>query len=200
MIRPSIIANTQEEFNERYTNVAFADIIHLDLMDGEFVDNTSLLFDVQLPDKEFHWHLMTNTPYEHIERLPGTVFYVHAEVINVSKHIAYCKKHALPVCFAVNPGTPLDTLLTHADDINKLLIMSVEPGQYGAPFVQRATEKINKVPNTIEVCVDGAMTPDTVKHAAYADCIVSGSYIQKTGEEGYKKLTAKFAAVQILRT
>lgn len=200
MIRPAIIASTQEEFNERYASIAFADIIHLDLMDGVFVPNKSLLFDVRLPKATFHWHIMSSTPYKHIERLPGTIFYVHTEVVDTKTHIDYCKQHALAVCFAVNPDTPLDNLLPYIDHIDKILIMSVVPGQYGAPFVEHATDKIKGIPSTIEVCVDGAMTPDTIQKAAYADCVVSGSYIQKTGEDGYKKLIEKFAAVRTPRT
>ena len=196
MIRPAIIANTQEEFNERFSNVAYADVIHLDLMDGEFVPNTSLLFDVALPKKTFHWHLMAKNPYSFIETLPGTVFYVHVETVNVHEHKVYCKKHNLPVCLAVNPGTALPDL----EGVDKLLIMTVVPGQYGAPFVESATAKIKAIPKHIEVCVDGGMTPATLQHAKYADYIVSGSYLQKNGEKEYEEMSKQYASVQIPRT
>ena len=199
MIIPAIIAKNQTEFNERYNNVSFAKVIHLDLMDTEFVDNESLLFPIKLPHNEFHWHLMTTNPYKYIESCRGNIFYVHAETVNLEKHVSYCHNKNIPVCFALNPSTPITYLDEVIENIDRLLIMTVEPGQYGAQLVRKAAQKIKDVPPHIKVCVDGAMNNHTIKLAKYAEHVVSGSYLQKTGKAGYKLLTSLHAASQTLR-
>lgn len=199
MIIPAIIAKNQDEFDQRYKKVAFAKVIHLDLMDDVFVNNESLLFPIKLPQNEFHWHLMTTNPYKYIELSNSKIFYVHAETVNLKKHVLYCQEKSLPVCFAINPQTPITYLNEVINNIDRLLIMTVEPGQYGAQLVTKAIRKIKGVPPHIKVCVDGAMNNDTIKLAKYAEHVVSGSYLQKTGKVGYKLLTSLHAASQTLR-
>jgi len=74
-IIPAIIAKNHNEFNERFDKVKdLSDIIHLDIMDGKFVRNKSLMFDFKLPQgKKYVAHLMVNNPEKWIDKNLGKV-------------------------------------------------------------------------------------------------------------------------------
>ena len=190
-IIPAIIAKNQDELEERIKKVAdIVDIIQLDFMDGRFVPNNSIDFDFKLPKTKcnFESHLMINDPEKWIENNASKVdtILVHYESINdPMKIINQVKDKNKKVGFVLNPETPFYKIENYLDYLDQVLIMTVNPGFYGSPFLPEMLEKITglrKIKPELDIEVDGGIVPDTIGlvDKAGANMFVSGSYIVKS--------------------
>jgi ribulose-phosphate 3-epimerase len=191
MIIPAIIAKNQNELDDRLSKVMkFADIIQLDIMDNKFVPNMSLFFDFILPktSSRFEAHLMIDDPEKWIEnnwRKVDTILVHYESCNNPDNIIKKVKQHRKQIGFVVNPETPIKVLDSYLDEIDQVLIMTVNPGFYGSRFLLEMLDKISVLremkPN-LNIEVDGGITPATIGFVdkAGANMFVSGSYIVKS--------------------
>ena len=189
-IIPAIIAKDQEELNEKLSRVeGFVDIVQLDVMDNKFVPNTSLFFDFTLPEMncKFEAHLMVQDPISWIENNGNKVdtILVHFESdYNLEKLVEIVKAQNKKFGIVLNPETSLDKISSFVDDLDQVLIMTVNPGFYGSPFLPDMIDKIKelrKLKTNLDIEVDGGITDKTIElvDSAGANMFVSGSYIVK---------------------
>ena len=177
---------------------AGADILHLDVMDGHFVPNLTFGMPIIKQIKEIaaiplDVHLMVSNPAEYLELLgKWNIDYVsfHQEAENhLHRQIHVLKEHGVKAGIALNPATPIETILPVLPDLDFVLLMSVNPGFGGQSFIPNVYDKISKLkefttdinPN-LEIEVDGGVnnenTHDLQKNGA--DILVAGSYIFKS--------------------
>lgn len=189
-IIPAIIAKTQDELDVLLSKVInIVEIAQLDIMDEKFVPNTSLFFDFKLPKTSclFEAHLMIEKPEIWIKNNWQKVdtILVHYESCNNPKGIVSdVKNKGKRIGFVLNPETPIEKLSSFIDDIDQVLIMTVNPGFYGSPFLPEMLDKIRELRNLkpdLDIEVDGGITDKTIDlvDKAGANMFVSGSYIMK---------------------
>ena len=124
-IIPSIIARTQEELDYRLDKVGFSPVIHLDVMDGKFVENSSLDFDFNLfkIDHIFEAHLMVENPEEWIDKNWNKVdcFLVHIESCkDPAKLINIVRDKGKRIGFVLNPKTSVENIDDFLGDIDQV--------------------------------------------------------------------------------
>ncbi|EIG1707283.1 ribulose-phosphate 3-epimerase [Escherichia coli] len=181
------------------------EILHVDLMDGTYVSNiafglnqiaamkkaSSMIFDV---------HMMLENPERHIDDVINT----GAEMISVhyesTPHVHYIiqkiKKAGRKAGVVLNPGTPESVIEYLLDDIDYILLMTINPGQPGQTFIHKSLEKIRNTKKMIsardiQIEVDGGVNLDNVKQVkeAGADLIVvGGALFNKQPRESYQAL------------
>ena len=200
MIAPSIIAGdmTNLEKEVKRCDDGRADYIHLDVMDGKFVPNTT--FD-HIKIKElrpftiipFDTHLMINEPVKHVRDYVDAgsdIITVHAEVCNESSFGEIhdiLKSNQISVGLAINPDTELpDWSRKFIPSLDQLIVMSVVPGKSGQKYIELSHEKTQKLVQILNECrfdgyieADGGVTLDNVG-ACFADgarVFVGGSAI-----------------------
>ena len=188
MVVPSIIANSQKELNGRMKKVD-SGIFQLDIMDGKFVKNKSLMFDFKLPkDKKYEAHLMIENPKKWIEKnwkkTNAIIFHLESTK-NPDKIIGLIKNKNRKVGIAINPKTSIDKIKIHLNEVDLVLIMTVNPGKYGSKFIAKALDKIRqikKINPKMEIEVDGGINDKTIIKAkkAGANRFVVGSFIQES--------------------
>ena len=191
MIIPAIIARTQKGLDEHVRNVeGYSELVQLDIMDGTFAPNNSLDFDFDVSGSNisFEAHLMITDPVGWIEknwRKVDTII-VHFESCERPEDIIrFVKEKGKKIGLAIIPGTAVNIVKPYLDDIDQLLIMTVNPGFYGSKFLPVTLSKISearKLKPNLDIEVDGSVTPDTIKliNDAGANMFVSGSYILKS--------------------
>ena len=192
MIVPAIIAQSQSELESMLGRLrGKVDRVMLDIMDREFVDNTSLDFDFELLEGfEYEAHLMVVNPLERIGGLAGKVdsIILHVEILeDVRAAIGCVKNLELKVILALNPETGVDKVEPYLGEVDGVLVMTVAPGRYGGRFLPETLVKcrrIRKMHGTIPIEVDGGMNPENSRAArkAGATIIASGSYILKSDD------------------
>jgi transketolase len=200
MIAPSIIAGEKENYEDKIKRVerAGGDIIHLDVMDGKFVPNTTFLADTikrlrPITNIPFDAHLMIEKPYEHIEEYINAgcdIITIHAETCDIDKFCYIREKvmsAGISLGIAINPETELPKwVFSYLDDIDVIIVMSVNPGFSGQKFIPKITSKISNL-NTIlklkgykgYIEADGGIDASTVQRVydAGARIIVAGSAV-----------------------
>ena len=189
---PAVIAKTQEELDSILSRIhGIADRIMLDIMDGEFVDNESLNFDFTPdPGSEYEAHLMVADPLSWFPRLSRKVsrVIVHAETVDsIDDTVDRARDRGYECYIAIKPETPATLLKPHLPILDGILVMTVNPGRYGAPFQPDTLDKVKTIRSwspDIPIEVDGGMNPETSKLAKEAgtNIIASGSYIIKSGD------------------
>jgi ribulose-phosphate 3-epimerase len=169
-----------------------ADQIHLDVMDGTFVPNLTFGAPVvkalrRRTDVPLDCHLMVEHPETYIEPFAeagATGLTIHAEATHhLERHLAEIRRHGMLAGVALNPGTPLAVIEEIVEELDLLLVMSVNPGFGGQPFWDPAIEKVRRARALLDARhsrarleVDGGVARETIGQlaAAGADTFVVG--------------------------
>ena len=186
------------------------DSIHLDVMDGHFVDNLTMgpvVVEAVRPHSAlpFHSHLMISRPLAYAERFAGAgsdliVFHVEADD-EPRAVIAEIERAGKRPGIALNPETPADAVLPWLDDVDLLLVMTVHPGWGGQAFLHEVLRKLRALREEVDrrglelpIGVDGGVNLDTigVAHESGGDVLVVGSALYSTAGD----LTPTVAALR----
>jgi ribulose-phosphate 3-epimerase len=199
-IAPSILSSDFGRLKEEVQAVeaAGADYIHIDVMDGHFVPNITIGPVVveavrKVTRLPLDVHLMIENPDQYIPdfaKAGANILSVHFEVCpHLNRTVNLIRENGVKPAVVVNPATPISFLKDILEDVDWVLIMSVNPGFGGQKFIPNALTKIKKLKEKIdkrglkvEIEVDGGITPNNVAQVcqAGADIIVAGSAIYHT--------------------
>jgi len=172
-----------------------ADWLHVDVMDGHFVPNLTFGAPVvralrRLTNLPLDVHLMVERPERYLGEFAdagANVFTFHPEAtVHVQRHLATIRQLGMLAGLALNPSTPVALLEEVIDDVDLVLIMSVNPGYGGQSYIRQSTDKIRRTralldrrgsPAVLEV--DGGITTETIAEAwgAGADTFVAGTAV-----------------------
>ncbi len=186
-IIPSVMAKNQKELDELLRTLrGVSASIHLDVVDGKFASNKSLMFPFRLRSGfRYNVHLMVEKPEKWIATHGQNVnlCIVQLETLkDILLFIQMMKKSKKKIAIALKPSTSVAVLKPYIHLIDYALVLTVKPGFYGSTFLARELRKVNAIkkmnPN-VKVFVDGHMNPKTIGQAvkAGADVIISGSYV-----------------------
>lgn len=196
-IAPSILsADFSQLGNEiRAVDTAGADVIHVDVMDGHFVPNITigpLVVEAarRVTKKELDVHLMISEPGAYIDAFADAGadwITVHVETCNhLHRVIAQIKQRGLKAGAVLNPSTSLSTLDFILEDLDLVMLMSVNPGFGGQSFIPSTLEKIWQLKQRIDslglhtgIEVDGGISSKTISDVAEAgaNIFVAGSAV-----------------------
>lgn len=197
IVSPSLLsadfANLERDIE--MINNSEADYLHLDVMDGVFVPNISFGFPVmkavaKVCRKPLDVHLMIVEPDKWISQVRD----IGAEIMNVHQeacihlHSVVQRIHGagMKAGVTINPATPVDTLVDIIEDLDLVLLMSVNPGFGGQPFIRHTLKKVAQIKELVRVTgskavveVDGGVNAKTGAElaGAGADMLVAGSYV-----------------------
>ncbi len=197
IISPSVLscdfANVQRDVE--MINNSEADWFHVDVMDGVFVPNISFGFPViaainKHAKKPLDVHIMIVNPDQFVEEFAkvGTaILTVHYEACtHLHRTIQLIKSHGMKAGVALNPHTNIELLEDVINELDLVLIMSVNPGFGGQKFIEGAIDKVRKLKALIErknanviIEVDGGVNLETGARLveAGADALVAGSFV-----------------------
>lgn len=167
-----------------------ADFIHVDIMDGKFVENKNFTYD-EIKDffidinKPLDIHLMVedNLSYikEFVKLKPAYISFHVESCENIEECIKYLHDNNIKAGIALNPETRIYNILPYLNDLDLVLVLSVHPGYGGQEFIKDTLKKINELKalqpkyNYI-INVDGGINSDTIKEVN-SDMVVSGFYV-----------------------
>lgn len=169
------------------------DYIHLDIMDGKFVDNKTMPYSelkniYKYTSKRLDVHLMVEDPERYIPlyaALNTEYITFHVEVeSDIMQCLKMIKQYSIKTGLSIKPGTDVSELVPYLPYIDMVLVMSVEPGKGGQPFLENAQERIEEVRDLLDsynipavINVDGGINNKTRKCCDEADIVTVGSYI-----------------------
>lgn len=199
ILAPSILAADFKKLGQEIETVASAgaQYIHIDVMDGMFVPSISFGMPVMASirsctDKVFDVHMMVEEPGRYAEAVKaagGDLMCVHQEACrHLDRTIQQIHALGMKAGVALNPATPVETVEWVLDQVDMVLIMSVNPGFGGQRFIPYATEKVRRLRAMIEekglsvdIQVDGGVEPHNLGALleAGANIIVAGSAVFK---------------------
>ncbi len=198
-IAPSILSADFGKFAEEVKKLegAGADLVHIDVMDGHFVNNltfgagvvaalrphTRLFFDV---------HMMVENPEQYVEEFAkagADSMSIHVEATHhIHGALQAIKNAGMKASVVINPGTPVEMIKPVLSMVDMVLVMTVNPGFGGQSFIPEMMEKVTELAQiresralNFEIEVDGGITDETIEQAknAGANVFVAGSFVFK---------------------
>lgn len=182
--------NKKEMINKlNNTDISY---IHMDVMDGKFVSQNELSYQELrelslLSNKKLDVHLMMDNPEEYINNIKDLNsienITVHLEIDkDIKKILSMIKSLGIKRGISIKPNTDINKLLPYLNDVDLILVMTVEPGLGGQPFIKTSTTRLKKIKKLIKdkdilIEVDGGINNNTIDLVKDADIVVVGSYI-----------------------
>ncbi|MBQ9513596.1 MAG: ribulose-phosphate 3-epimerase [Clostridia bacterium] len=204
-IAPSILSADFSCIGEEIKNISAFDVdyIHLDVMDGSFVNNITFgpkfIADARkYTDKPFDTHLMIEKPWKYIERFAkagSNIITVHYEACKnkVKETLFLIKSFGCKCGLVIKPDTKVSKIKKYIPLCDMVLVMSVYPGFGGQAFIESTLNKINEVRKIvdasgkdIEIEIDGGVNRDNIKKIkeAGANVIVAGNSVFSAKDRG----------------
>ena len=196
-IAPSIFSADFAVLGKEIESVSTAEYIHFDVIDGHFAPNTTFGIPVlqsvrKITDQVLDVHLMVERPVNFVKAFAEAgadiiVFHLEADQPQyIQEAIDIVKSYGKKVGLSIKPKTPAATLIPYIDQLDMVLVMTIEPGFGGQKFRADQVEKISAVRDmiqkrglTCDIEVDGGINPETARIcvAAGANVLVAGSDI-----------------------
>jgi len=200
LIAPSLLSSDFSKLGKEVQDLeeAGADWIHLDIMDSHFVPNLTFGPPIvqslrPLSSLPFDIHLMVSHPEHLIKAFAAAganYISIHIEAVSQPQSLLKeIQKLNIKAGLSIKPQSPIEAVFPFLEDLDLVLIMTVEPGQGGQVFLKEQAKKVEilrnkclslKNPPLIEV--DGGINPETAKWVQGANVLVSGNYIFKAGD------------------
>ena len=200
IISPSLLAAdfTDLRHEVEMINKSDADWLHLDIMDGTFVPNISFGFPVidavaKICKKPLDVHFMIEHPERYVQRTAKTgamMMNVHYEACShLHRTVAAIKETGMKAGVTLNPHTPICLLEDIIQDVDMVLLMSVNPGFGGQRFIEHSVDKVARLREMIDrkglstmIEVDGGVNLETGKRLvdAGANVLVAGNFVFKS--------------------
>lgn len=207
-IIPAILSTKEEDYARdilRYKRAtSFKEgWVHIDFMDNLFVPNKSIepsvisKYPINLHKEA---HPMVLNPLEWIDELANAGFeriIIHIEANKGSESLEFIKSRGLRAGLAIKNDTPIDQLQPFIDKIDTILMMTIDPGFQGQPFIPQALDNVRNIKAKnwpVRVGVDGAVKDDNIKEIIKSgvDFVIVGSYLLKGDvDENLEKLQEK---------
>jgi len=201
-IAPSILSADLLKLEQQVSQVIRngADMIHVDVMDGHFVPNLTFGPNMvealkKIVDIPLDVHLMIDNPDLYLKdyaKAGANILTVHQEAcLHLHRTIQKIHQWGMKAGVSVNPATPVSLLSDIIEEVDLVLIMSVNPGFGGQKFIRSSLEKIAKVKTMAETAgraimieVDGGINPETAKLAVEkgANVLVAGNAVFKQAD------------------
>jgi len=203
-IAPSILSADFSKLGKEITDVeqGGADLIHVDVMDGHFVPNITigpLVVDAIRPITKLPLdvHLMIENPDQYVDafaKAGADYITVHVEACrHLHRTIHQIKELGVKAGVVLNPATPVESILPIIDDVDMVLLMTVNPGFGGQKFIHSVLPKIRQVKDLalsrnldLEIEVDGGVNEESAKLCieAGASVLVAGSAVYNQKDRG----------------
>ncbi len=202
IISPSLLAAdfTDLRHEVEMINKSDADWLHLDIMDGTFVPNISFGFPVidavaKICKKPLDVHFMIEHPERYVQRTAKTgamMMNVHYEAcVHLHRTVQEIHDAGMKAGVTLNPSTPVCLLEDILNDVDMVLLMSVNPGFGGQKFIEGTINKLRALREMVDrknsralIQIDGGVQAETAPRLveAGADVLVSGSYVFKAAD------------------
>jgi ribulose-phosphate 3-epimerase len=196
-IAPSVLSADLGRLREQVEQVVAggAEWLHVDVMDGHFVPNLTFGTPIiralrRITELPLDVHLMVERPERYLAEFAdagANIFTFHPEAtVHVQRHLAAARERGMLAGLALNPSTPIAFLEELLDDLDLVLVMSVNPGYGGQAYIPHSTDKISRVRGLLDrrgvratLEVDGGITTETIATGwgAGADTFVAGTAV-----------------------
>jgi len=199
-VYPAILTDDLDDFRHKLKQVKFAKFIQIDIMDGKFVKNKSLMpkdiKKIKIAQK-VEYHLMIKNPENKIDEFlklkPFSIIIHYESTKKLDYLIKKIKSKKVKIGIAINPETKIEKVFPYLKKIDSVLVMAVHPGFYHSRFTPTSLDKIRRLrkKTKLPIEIDGHEDEKTctLSTKAGANILISGSYIfNNNPKKAYKRL------------